>query len=112
MDQRRRRRLLGKKSVRYQDDEEEKKRKKDLENLKGEEKYRYLKEQVGLLKQQEMKSKTIFEWFQQKSNVFPERVERDKIRRHYEDLFKSRSPSGSTLRRAGGSHSPSNEGSP
>jgi len=50
MDQRRKRRLLGKKSVRYQEDEEEKKRKKDLENLKGEEKYRYLKEQVGLLR--------------------------------------------------------------
>ena len=71
-----------------------------------------MKEQVSLLKLQERKSKTIYEWFQQKSNVFPERVQRDKIRRHYEDIFKTRSPSGSTLRRAGGSNSPSNEGSP
>jgi hypothetical protein len=40
---------MGKKSVRYQEDEEEKKR-KDLENLRGEQKYKYLKEQVSLLK--------------------------------------------------------------
>ena len=45
----RRRRLLGKKSVRYHKDEEDKKR-KDLENLRGEQKYKYLKEQVSLLK--------------------------------------------------------------
>ena len=37
-------------------------RKKDLENLKGEEKLRYLKEQVGLHKHQEMKTK-INEYF-------------------------------------------------
>jgi hypothetical protein len=35
--------LKGKKTVRYQEEDEEK-AKKDLENLKGEKKYKYLKD--------------------------------------------------------------------
>ena len=53
---------MGKKSVRYQEDEVEK-MKSDIEVLKGEKKYKYLRDQVALLKQQERKSKTIYEWF-------------------------------------------------
>ena len=59
----RRRHLKGKKSVRYQEEEDEKS-KKDIETFQGDKKYKFLKDQVTSLKQQERKSRTIYEWFQ------------------------------------------------